>query len=189
MKCMISAEARLAVRVALVLFAVDAGILASGEPMPERDLPQPGAVVMDKSLSAAQAEEAIHAARLFYAFWNTGDPELAGLALAGDFTDRTLPPGRPQGVAGPLFASGNFRRAVPDLRCDIEQLIVSGDRVVAQLHFSGHFSGVSGRARGAGQVVDFLGIDILRVRGGRIVDNWHIEDNLTLMRQLGMVQP
>jgi hypothetical protein len=28
----------------------------------------------------------------------------------------------------------------------------------------------------------------LRVQDGRITDNWHIEDNLTLMQQLGIVQ-
>ena len=34
-----------------------------------------------------------------------------------------------------------------------------------------------------------MATDILRAQDGRITDNWHIEDNLTLMQQLGMVQP
>jgi len=35
--------------------------------------------------------------------------------------------------------------------------------------------------------VDFIATDILRVRDGRITDNWHLEDNLTFLQQIGMV--
>jgi predicted ester cyclase len=181
--------ARQAAAVALVVLVAGAGSLAAGEPVPEAALPQPGLVIMDKSLSADQGRKAIRAARLFYAFWSTGNPRFARLALAADFIDRTLPQGRPQGSAGPLFASSRFREAVPDLRCGIEQLIVAGDRVVAHLHFSGHFTGAFGQKQGAGQTVNFIATDILRVKDGRISENWHIEDNLTLMQQLGIVQP
>jgi len=188
MKQMTSTCLKLAATVALVLLAASAAFLASGQSVPEGMLPEPKLAIIDKSLTADQAQRAVHAARLFYAFWDTGDPQFARLALATNFTDRTLPRGRPQGVDGPLFASSNFRHAVPDLRCDIEQLIVTGDRVVAHLHFSGHFNGAFGQKQGTGQTVDFIATDILRVQDGRITDNWHIEDNLTLMQQLGVVQ-
>ena len=186
---MTSTYPKLAATIAFALLAAGAGFLASGESVSEDNLPQPKLVIMDKSLPADQAQKELHAARLFYAFWNTGDPQFAKLALAANFTDRTLPKGRPQGIDGPLFASRNFRQAVPDLRCEVEQLIVAGDRVVAHLHFSGHFNGVFGQKQGAGQTVDFIATDVLRVQDGRITDNWHIEDNLTLMQQLGIVQP
>jgi len=189
MKQMTSTKAKPAVAVAIALLAASAGFLAFGQAVSDDGLPQPKLVIMDKSLPADPAQKSVHAARLFYAFWNAGDPQFAKLALATNFTDRTLPKGRPQGVDGPLFASRNFRQAVPDLRCDIEQLIVAGDRVVAHLHFWGHFNGAFGQKQGAGQAVDFIATDILRVQDGRITDNWHIEDNLTLMQQLGIVQP
>jgi predicted ester cyclase len=189
MKQMTSTNLKLATTVAFALLIASAGFFASGQSVSEENFPQPKLVIVDKSLPADQAQKAVHAARLFYTFWNTGDPQFARLALATNFTDRTLPKGRPQGVDGPLFASRTFRQAVPDLRCDIEQLIVAGDRVVAHLHFWGHFNGAFGQKQGAGQTVDFIATDILRVQDGRITDNWHIEDNLTLMRQLGIVQP
>ena len=189
MKQITSTYPKLTATVAVALWAASVGFLVSGQPASGDTLPQLKLVIMDKSLPSDQAQKAVHAARLFYAFWNTGDPQLAKLALATNFTDRALPKDRPQGVEGPLFASRNFRQAVPDLRCDIEQLIVAGDRVVAHLHFLGHFNGVFGQKQGAGQNVDFIATDILRVQDGRITDNWHIEDNLTLMQQLGIVQP
>ena len=189
MKQTTSTKAKLAAAVALALLAASAGFLAFGQAVADDSLPQPKLVIMDKSLPADQAQKSVHAARLFYAFWNTGDPQFAKLALATNFTDRTLPKGRPQGADGPLFASRNFRQAVPDLRCDVEQLIVAGNRVVAHLHFWGHFNGAFGQRQGAGQTVDFIATDILQVQDGQITDNWHIEDNLTLMQQLGIVQP
>jgi predicted ester cyclase len=189
MKQTTSTYPSLATAIALALLVDSAAFLSSGQPVSEGNLSQPNLVIMDKSLSTDQAQKTVHAAKVFYAFWNTGDPQFARLALATNFTDRTLPKGRPQGVDGPLFASRNFRQAVPDLRCNIEQLIVAGDRVVAHLRFWGHFNGAFGQKQGAGQTVDFIATDILRVQDGRITDNWHIEDNLTLMQQLGIVQP
>ena len=41
--------------------------------------------------------------------------------------------------------------------------------------------------KGNGQPVDFIATDILRVRHGRITDNWHLEDNLTFLQQIGVV--
>jgi predicted ester cyclase len=66
---------------------------------------------------------------------------------------------------------------------------VAGDRVVAHLHFRGHFSGRFAGRQGRGQPVDFIATDIYRVADGRIAENWHIEDNLTLLTQLGVVTP
>ena len=118
-------------------------------------------------------------------FWNTGNETLARDALAANFVDKTPPEGRKQGPEGAILASRSFRTAVPDLRCDVEQMIISGDRVVSHLHFYGTFTGTFGRLKGKGQKIDFIATDIYEIRDGKIAANWHIEDNLTLMKQLG----
>ena len=105
MKQTTSTHPRLAAVIALALFVDSAAFVSSGQPVSEGNLPQPKLVSMDKLLSADQAQKTVHAAKVFYEFWNTGDPQFARLALATNFTDRTLPKGRPQGVDGPLFAS------------------------------------------------------------------------------------
>ena len=78
--------------------------------------------------------------------------------------------------------------AVPDLSCEIEQMLVVGDRVVTHLRFRGHFTGRFNDTQGKGQAIDFIATDIYRVAEGRITDNWHLEDNLTLMGQMGLVR-
>jgi predicted ester cyclase len=151
------------------------------------ELIEPKTLIVDASLPKQQAEAQILAARRYDSFWNTGEKTLAREALAADFMDRTLPPGRAQGMAGPLAASKFVRAAIPDLTCAIEQMIVAGDRVVTHLHFRGHFTGHFKETQGTGQTIDFIATDIYRVADGRIVENWHIEDNLTLLQQLGQV--
>jgi len=129
----------------------------------------------------------ILAARRYAAFWNTGNQQYAHEALAEDFMDRTLPSGRPQGTAGPLQASNTFRAAVPDLTADIDDMVVASDRVSVHLHFKGHFSGHFGTTNGKGQVIDFQAFDLYRIVNGRIAENWHLEDNLTLLQQMEVV--
>jgi predicted ester cyclase len=148
---------------------------------------EPHSLIVDRSLPRAQVDSQVIAARRYDTFWNTGDEALARTALAPNFIDSTLPTGRPQGLAGPLATSKLVRAAIPDLSCEIEQMIVAGDRVVAHLHFHGHFTGHFGLMEGKGQTINFIATDIYRIVDGRIAENWHIEDNLTLQQQLGLI--
>ncbi|MCA6215691.1 ester cyclase [Ideonella sp. B7] len=164
-----------------------AWLTVAGSVHAEEALIQARTLVVDPHLDTVQAQGEILAARRYGTFWSTGDAALARAALAPDFMDRTLPPGRAQGLPGPLAASEGFRQAVPDLRCEIEQMIVAGDRVVSHLRFTGHFSGRFQGRQGQGQAVNFIATDIYRVQDGRIAENWHLEDNLTLLQQMGLV--
>jgi predicted ester cyclase len=136
----------------------------------------------------AQREATIKAVRAFYDFWNSGDEALLKEAIAPNFTDHTLPPGRPQGPEGPAFASRQFRAAVPDLRVTVEKMIVAGDYVTVHMTFTGHFTGRFGQTQGKGQPISFIATDLVRVGNGRITDNWHIEDNLTLLKKMGVAK-
>jgi predicted ester cyclase len=80
-----------------------------------------------------------------------------------------------------------MRAAIPDLRCEIELMIVAGDCVVTHLRFRGHFTGRFGQIQGQGQTINFIASDIYRIADGRVAENWHIEDNLTLQQQLGLI--
>ncbi|RQS07092.1 ester cyclase [Burkholderia sp. Bp8998] len=183
-RTVLSAVSRIALAAATAATVAAAlpAVAATGD-----DLVQPQTLIVDKSLSKQQAEQQIRAARLYDTFWSTGDEAQAREALAADFTDRTLPAGRPQGIAGPLAASKGFHRAVPDVHAEVEQMIVAGDRVITHLHFTGHFTGSFNDVQGKGQAVDFIATDIYRIRDGKITDNWHLEDNLTFLQQLGVV--
>ncbi len=145
-------------------------------------------LVVAAPIPDTQREAATKAVRAFYNFWNTGDEALLKQAIAPNFTDHTLPPGRPQGPEGPAFASRRFRAAVPDLKVTVEKVIVAGDYVTVHMNFTGHFTGRFGQTQGKGQPVPFIATDLIKIENGRITDNWHIEDNLTLLQEMGVAK-
>jgi predicted ester cyclase len=145
-------------------------------------------LVVATSIPESQRDAVVKAARAFYEFWNSGDEANLRRAITPTFTDHTLPPGRPQGPEGPAFASRQFRAAVPDLAVRVEKMIVAGDYVTVHMTFSGHCTGKFGQAQGKGQPIKFIATDLVKVENGRITDNWHIEDNLTLLQQMGVAK-
>ncbi|MET3208007.1 UNVERIFIED_CONTAM: putative ester cyclase [Paenibacillus sp. PvR008] len=152
-----------------------------------KDLPQPSSMTIDSSLNSEEATSMVQAAQRFYSFWNTGNEDLIPQTVVPGFIDNTLPKGRPQGPEGLTFASRNFRKAVPDLQCKIEDLLVVGDKVTARLSFTGTHKGEFLGKAPTGKPIQFMAIDVLRIKDGKIVEDWHLEDNLTLMQQLGVV--
>src|SRR5260221_1092099 len=145
-------------------------------------------LVVAASMPEAQREATMKAVRAFYDFWNTGDEALLKEAIAPNFTDRTLPPGRPQGPEGPAFAARRFRAAVPDLKVVVEKMIVAGDYITVHMNFTGHFTGRFRHRKGKGQPIPFLATDLVKIQNARLTDNWHIEDNLTLLQEMGVAK-
>src|SRR6266478_4971347 len=143
-------------------------------------------LVVAATIPEAQRDATMKAVRAFYDFWNTGDETLLQQAVAANFIDHTLPPGRPQGPEGPAFASRQFRGAVPDLKVPVEKMIVAGNYVTVHMKFTGHFTGKLGQTQGGGQEISFVATDLVKVEDGKIADNWHIGDNLTLLKQMGI---
>ncbi|MDH6709511.1 putative ester cyclase [Kitasatospora sp. MAA19] len=150
------------------------------------DLVQPESLTVDHSIGQRRAAQEVHLAQQLYTFWNTGQQKYLDAAISPQFKDNTLPAGRPQGPAGPVFASKNFRTAVPDLTCELSDVLVTGDKITARMVFHGHFTGTFNGVQGKGQTVDFNAIDIQHVGTDKIIEDWHIEDNQTLMNQLGV---
>jgi predicted ester cyclase len=168
----------------LSLIAVLAGAAVASA---EETLPTPPSIILTAGQKQA-AQPVILAARRYAAFWNTGEARHAKAALARNFVDRTLPPGRPQGLKGVLKASKNFRAAIPDLRAEIEELLVVEDRAIVRYLFTGHFTGTFKDLKGDSREISFRAVDVYRVQNWQISDNLHLEDNLSLMQQLGVVK-
>jgi predicted ester cyclase len=152
------------------------------------DVPVPISVTIDASLSKTEADKIMHAGLMFYAFWNTGKEQYLHEGVADNFFDNTLPNGRPQGLKGLLFASNNFRKAVPDLQCSVEDFIITKDKITCRQIYTGHNTGAFGDHPATNKPVKFFAIDILHVRDGKVFEDWHLEDNLTFLQQIGVVK-
>lgn len=72
-------------------------------------------LVIAAPMPDAQREATMKAIRAFSDFWNTGDEALLKQVITPNFTDHTLPPGRPQGPeAPPLPRAASIRRDQPE---------------------------------------------------------------------------
>jgi predicted ester cyclase len=117
-----------------------------------------------------------------------GDPGAVDDYLAEDFVNNDPPFGASADREGMRAAGAMFRSVFPDWHSDLDMLIAEGDLVVERFTASGHHSGseIMGVAP-SGETVTLPGINIFRLRDGRIVERWGRLDDLGLLRQLGVV--
>ena len=120
-------------------------------------------------------------------FQTKGDVAVAEEILADDFVDRTPfgpIPGTREGVIQ-LFAM--LRSAFPDLRADVHDMLVDGDKVVTRKTFHGTHQGDFMGIPPTGKEVAWDVIDIVRHRDGKFVEHWNVVDAYGLMSQLGAI--
>jgi len=83
----------------------------------------------------------------------------------------------------------SFRRAFPDLRITVEDLIAEGDRAVARITIRGTHHGDFMGIAPTGRAICITETNILRFQEGKIVEHWGNGDDLGLLQQLGIIPP
>jgi predicted ester cyclase len=84
-------------------------------------------------------------------------------------------------------ASALLAAALPDFHITIDDQIAEGDKVVTRWTSSFTHSVPFLGAAPTGKHIAFTGISIYRLEGGKIVEDWHNNDQLGLQRQLGLI--
>lgn len=107
--------------------------------------------------------------------------------FAPDHVDHTLPPGLPVGPEGTKQAIATMLKGFPDLRVTIEDMIAEGDKVVIWFTTHGTQQGTLGGIPPTGKQVAVSTIEITRMAGGKIAEDWGLDDRLGMLRQLGLV--
>jgi steroid delta-isomerase-like uncharacterized protein len=126
--------------------------------------------------------------RSTYEAISAGDLAGFGDLVADDFVEHQGGPGLPPTKEGTLEFFRMLLAAFPDMRMDVEDMIASGDKVVARVTATathqGEFMGVAG----TGSRVEVQLIDIMRFDdGGLVCEHWGVADLLTLLQQIGAV--
>lgn len=131
-----------------------------------------------------------HAAtvRRFYDLINAGDLEGFAALLADDLVEHEAAPGLTPTKKGVLEFFAVNRRAFPDMRMDVEDVIASGDKVVVRGRFSGTQQGPLMGMPPTGKHVSVEFLDITRMGDdGLAHEHWGVMDTLGMMQQLGAV--
>ena len=129
--------------------------------------------------------------RWFEEVWNKGREEVidelfAAEGVANGLVDETGQPLRgPEGFK-PFFRK--FRVAFPEIEVVVEDTVSEGDRVAARCTVRGYHRGDTLGFAATDQPVEFTGISIVRISGGKIVEAWNNFDFMSMFQQLGALR-
>lgn len=125
--------------------------------------------------------------RWFEEVWNNNRDETIDELLAPDAighglgeTDQDL-----QGPSGFRIFSRGIRQALPDVRIDIEDVVVEKNKVAARVLLTGTHQGSGFGVEPSGNRVRIRGIVLIDIKDGQIVHGWNSWDQLGFLRQIG----
>ena len=78
----------------------------------------------------------------------------------------------------------NFAQSIPDIKFDIKEVLVAGDRVIVRGEVTGTPAGELFGAPHTGKGFKIMAIDIQTIRDGKIAKTFHMENWLSALRQL-----
>jgi predicted ester cyclase len=120
--------------------------------------------------------------------WNTGNPDLIDSVYAKNFVAHwpasSEVPER-HGIDGIRFGVKRIRRAFPDWHEEVLDVFGSGDRVTSRYLSTGKHGGTFWGIEATGRRIEIQEISIFRVKGGRVVEQWCMFDELARLQQLG----
>jgi steroid delta-isomerase-like uncharacterized protein len=128
--------------------------------------------------------------RWFEEVWNRGredavDEMFAEEGVANGLVDDSGQPLRGPAGFKPFFRK--FREAFPEIEVTVEDTVSEGDKVAARCTVRGSHRGDSLGLAATDKPVEFTGICIVRVSGGKIVEAWNNFDFMSMFQQLGAV--
>ena len=125
--------------------------------------------------------------RAFEEVWHKGNLEVLDEIMAPDVIVHIAPPGAPPTGESVKQMTVAILNAFSERQADLEDLIAEGDKVVERWRFSGKHTGEFMGLPPTHKQVTFSGISIMRIVGGKVVEEWDQVDALGMMQQLGLV--
>ena len=93
-------------------------------------------------------------------------------------------PGECWGRDNSIRVVGGFAKSIPDMKFDIKEVLVSGDRVIVRGEVSGTPAGDLFGAAHSGKSFRIMAIDIQTIKDGKIARTYHLENWLSALGQL-----
>src|SRR5258706_4592242 len=93
-------------------------------------------------------------------------------------------PGECWGRDPSIKVVGNFSNSIPDMKFDIKEVLVAGDRVIVRGEVTGTPAGELFGVPHTGKSFRMMAIDIQTIRDGKIAKTYHMENWLSALNQL-----
>ena len=118
--------------------------------------------------------------------FNEGRLELADQYISPQFVNHAVP-NAPKGPEAFKRLVQGYRMAFPDAHFQVERLLGEGDEVVMVNTFTGTMHGSFMGYAPTGKRGTQRQIHLIRVANGQIVEHTAVRDDLTLLRELGVL--
>lgn len=119
--------------------------------------------------------------------WTHGDVDVLDELHTPAFRDRTGLPGVTPDTAGMKQFILGFRAGFPDAVFTIEDVVAENDLVAGRWTMRGTHTGEFNGIPATGRPVTLAGFSLLRIQDGQFAELWHLEDDLAILRQLGII--
>jgi ketosteroid isomerase-like protein len=93
-------------------------------------------------------------------------------------------PGECWGRDNSIKVVGGFGKSIPDMKFDIKEVLVSGDRVIVRGEVAGTPAGDLFGVPHSGKSFRIMAIDIQTIKDGKIARTYHLENWLSALGQL-----
>ena len=128
-----------------------------------------------------------HLAETYLAMLNTHEPDLVDRFVAGDYRNHNAFVGDGREANRQFWTA--FFTALPDLSATMEDLVMSGDRVVGRFIYRGTHTGELMGIPASGNPVEMHSIDIWRAEDGMFVEHWDELNLMEMFQQMGALPP
>jgi predicted ester cyclase len=132
-------------------------------------------------------EENKEIVRRYQVAYNSNTLDALNEIVAADVLTPKIMPGLPPGIEGAKAVHRTTLLGMPDFHTAIDELVAEGDKVVARVTMTGTHTGDFWGMPATGRRVEFTGMYMVRIEGGKIVEHWGEEDGVGLLQQLGFM--
>jgi predicted ester cyclase len=122
--------------------------------------------------------------------FNEGNLEVVNALTSPELVEhQNFGPNHAPGADGARAVIESLRRAFPDFRLTIEDLVADGGTVWLRMVATGTNSGSFMGHAPTGRPMRIDVLDVIRVENGKMVEHWGVPDRLGALLQLGLVKP
>jgi len=123
-------------------------------------------------------------AAFYRTIFESGDTEAASLMMDEGFVDHAPWPGHPATREGFQAGTRGMRAAFPDLVVEAVKMIEENDKVAVVVRITGTQRGEFMGHAATGRKFEIEGVDILRVKDGKLCEHWGVMDSERMLAQL-----
>jgi steroid delta-isomerase-like uncharacterized protein len=103
------------------------------------------------------------------------------------FVEHDVPPGMPPNREGMKQMFQMFLKGFPDMKMTVDHVVAEGDLVMIHLTTTGTNKGEMMGLPATNKVIKVQEMHLARVVNGKFVEHWGVEDQMTMLQQLGIM--